>query len=696
VNGRDARLLDILGQDRQIRVPIWQRPYAWTTKECRKLIADVRAVGRATGNAEHFLGSIVTVDAGAVPLGSLQTHNIVDGQQRLLTVSLLLAAIANREHADSSERDLREPYLLNNRRSGSDRYRFRPGDSDFEAFRNVVDGLEVSAVGPISDNYKYFKRELADPVTREEIKVGLTRVKVITTLLEPPGDNVHRTFESINSSGKPLSQFDLIRNYVLMDIDPEEQSRVYTESWRPLEKLFGNFVANKNGSVDAFVREYLGLKTGRKPNIGQIYETYVAFGNASGLSKAELAADLMTWGRRYTSVAFGQPVASDVGGIVRTALYDLRTANGDQFSGLAMMVLQQLDLDSLNAEHSVRILALFESFIVRRYLCGVPTNARNKVIARILNEAFNRARIDENLVANQLLAANSIYAQRTPDDAEVLRSLREHKIYGANGGSLYGLLLKLGNYGQRETVTSATFSIEHVMPQTATSDWKADIGNDYDQVHAQYVDALPNLTLVAANAQLGQKRFVEKRDEPEVGFRASAFSLNRWIARQDTWNRAVLEARATELARIVSTVWPFPVATTAGPSVRDQFVDSIASADRTRAQELLEVFDASDTVTVAYDGAARVSVGALEIFTLNADGILLVQNDNSVELAGAESSQAALAELLSLAREVNPSTEAATISIVLASLSRDQADRLIAFLEQFMSSLPDIEASENA
>ena len=630
MEGRDYKLLDLLAAERQLRMPLFQRRYAWGLEERKKLVRDVQNIGLAREDQpEHFFGSIIHVDAGSVTLGSLQLFNVIDGQQRLVTISLLLAAIANRPNADEVEVSLRKQYLINENRTHDQRHRLKLNSLDAGIYEAIVDN-QVSAIVPnqsslIYDNYRYFSSKLQDAALLQAIKIGLPRLKVISTLLKPPGDNVHSTFESINSTGKPLTKFDLIRNYILMNLPLVEQDKLYSSSWSLIENLFETYKNDRRGDVDSFVREYLGIKTGQKPLERDIYEDFKSYHKSGVASQQDLAKDLLTWARLHAYVAFGGPFPlDDSEKTLQNQLSDLRIVGGDQFYGLAMQILKQIEEQDSSLDEGRAILLLFESFIVRRYLRGLPTNARNKIVVKLLSFVKNHGSLTKINVANTLKSANMVPIQRTPDDKEIESSLATQPLYGVKGTVLTAILLKLGNSGNREQVLSKHYSIEHVMPRTLDSVWRSDLGVDAESIHAIYVDALPNLTLVAYNAELGNRQFTSKRDLEKIGYSQSAFPLNSWIANQEAWDAKVIEERARVLSKRIASVWPYPVdgITETVLKERNEFVGHLPANSRSQALALIESFEESAYLNVEYAEALQIKADNVKIVSLAPTGTL--------------------------------------------------------------------------
>ena len=607
MRGIDEYLLKAISQERQLRMPLYQRRYAWGKNERSKLLRDLIAVGSSSQiNAEHFLGSLIIVDVGPAPMGSLTVSNVVDGQQRLVTVSLLIAALANRASASDEDKRFKEQYLINATRSGTEKYRLQLNALDTAVYQAAIDddgsgsGLTRFANSLVAENYQYFLLQVADIDKRDAVRRGLPRIKIISTILTPPIDNVHRTFESINSTGKPLTQFDLIRNFLLMDLSLDAQDEIYKSHWASIEKLFDRYNIVTPGAVDSFVREYLGIKLGRKPLKDSIYEDYIQFASASNLTRHELAADLKTWSLLYPICAFNENFSGDVGFKLKSQLLDLATAGGDQFVGLAMQCLHQVQNGLLSVDDACSILAMFESYIVRRYICGVPTNARNKVIGRILLDLKFRGTLTVRSVVRQFKFANRVEVQRSPSDQEVASSVLAQPLYMARGSNLNWLIRKLGNHGNKEQVISLEYSVEHVMPQSKTDEWRNDIGEHYETIFAKHVNTLPNLTLVASNAQLGNRSFLDKRDLPEGGYAASAFPLNRWIAEQEKWDDETFARRADILTNQINKIWADPASGIADESMSgwEGFISDLPAAVRDRYDNLMAAVESFDVLAV--------------------------------------------------------------------------------------------------
>ena len=281
----EAGLLDFLRKAPQFVIPIYQRPYSWTEQECRQLWNDIVRAGAQDAVTGHFIGSIVYIEKGLSQVVNQSPLLVIDGQQRITTVMLILAALvhtleqragADREPIEGfSPLKLRHYYLTNPVESGDRRYKLVLSQTDRESLLAIVSGhdLPLQPSLRITANYDLFATLINDG--RDDIETickGLSKLIVVDIALNRDQDNPQLIFESMNSTGRELSQADLIRNFILMDLEPETQSDLYERYWRPMEIEFGQQAYSTH--FDAFIRHYLTFRTGDIPNVRDVYEAF--------------------------------------------------------------------------------------------------------------------------------------------------------------------------------------------------------------------------------------------------------------------------------------------------------------------------------------------------------------------------------------------------------------------------------------
>jgi uncharacterized protein with ParB-like and HNH nuclease domain/predicted transport protein len=553
----EANFLKFLNKSDRLEVPIYQRTYSWTRPECLQLWNDVIRTAHEDAPA-HFIGSIVYIGTGIQQVSSADAIEVIDGQQRLTTISLLILAIAREMEADGDGsakdgRKLIKNYLLQDDDvdPGVDgRYKLLLTKSDRDTFMRLIDDREVKAseAPRVVDTYNFFLEQLRrTTLSLEQVIAGLGKLLMVDIALEKDHDNPQLIFESLNSTGLDLSQADLIRNYVLMGQPAKLQKEIYLDSWYPLEQ---SFPAEHQDRFDNFMRDYLTMKTGQIPKIDKVYESFKALAQSSGFGSAELVADVYQHSKNWVKLAFDR--AEDPA--LKEAIADLNQLRVDVAYPFLLEVMDDRDQGTISENELVEVVRIVESYVFRRALAALPTNVLNKTFAALGRE-IDKDNYLESLKAALLLKES--YA-RMPTDEEVRSALLVKDVYNFRNRNY--LLGKLENLDRKERVDVDTYTIEHVLPQNPdlSPEWKDDLGPEWKSVQEQYLHTLGNLTLTGYNSELSDRPFKEKLTM-KGGFKDSPLRLNHYLAKLEHWNEDEIKERATQLANKVLTVWPAPV-----------------------------------------------------------------------------------------------------------------------------------------
>jgi uncharacterized protein with ParB-like and HNH nuclease domain/predicted transport protein len=554
----EASLLTFLKKAEQFVIPIYQRTYSWTEKQCRQLWDDIIRAGTHDDISVHFIGSIVYV-AQDLALVTQQTPMLViDGQQRLTTITLILEALARavgeEEPVDGfSDIKIRHHYLCNALERGDRYHKLLLSQTDNESLKALIKNTEEPKEPSqrISENFAFFTQMLAErandlaPVCR-----GLAKLYVVDIALTRGQDNPQLIFESMNSTGKALSQADLIRNYVLMGLEPELQTRLYEQYWRPMEVDFG---AEANGWMfDSFVRHNLTLKTRTIPREQDVYEAFKDYTNTKPIVEAGIEAlvkDLRQYAHHYCAMALDQ----EKNAALRQAFQDLRELRVDVAYPLLLELYHDHATGLLEAAELLAAVRLIEGYVFRRSVCGIATNSLNKTFANAGKE-LKKDRYLESLRAHFLLLPSY---RRMPNDEEFRREIQTRDLYSFRTRSYW--LRKLENHGRKEPVAVDEYTIEHIMPQNENlcAEWQQALGADWKRVQEELLHTLGNLTLTGYNSELSDRPFNEKCTIPG-GFKESPLRLNEGLGQLPTWDEAAIRARAGRLADKALTVWPTP------------------------------------------------------------------------------------------------------------------------------------------
>lgn len=558
----EAKLLDFLKKSPQFIVPIYQRDYAWGLPQCARLWADILRAGKSEETQAHFLGSIVYVEQGIYQVSSQASLLIIDGQQRLTTLSLLLEALA-RAVGDTepvegfSAKKIRSYYLQNPLEEGDKSYKLLLRAADRDTLCAIVKQKEALMEKPsqrLIQNFQFFKENIKGlggdfgPLCR-----GLAKLIIVDIALSRDQDNPQLIFESLNSTGLDLAQADLIRNFLLMGLAPDHQQNLYLNYWRPMEQRLSQEPPHSGSRFDAFMRDYLTLKTGTIPKIHEVYEAFKAYAHTQPVMQAGIEAlmrDMHRFTAHYCAMVLGEEKDKELS----AAFHDLRELKADVVWPFLLELYEDYNKDILPHKHFLRAVRLVESYLFRRAVCNLPTNSLNKVFLALLHHWRKDRRI-ENLEAQFFLLRSS---RRFPSNGEFEKAIKEHDLYTVRSRCKY-LLRRLENHGRKEPVSVEEYTIEHILPQNEnlSEAWREALGPDWKRIQQEWVHTLGNLTLTGYNSEYSDRPFPEKRDMPG-GFRESPLRLNQGLAEVAVWNEEAIKARADRLAKLALEIWPEP------------------------------------------------------------------------------------------------------------------------------------------
>lgn len=553
----EAKLLPFLKSSPQFIIPIYQRVYSWTDEECKQLWDDIVRTGKNDDVNAHFIGSVVYIEESMYQVTNQSPLLVIDGQQRLTTVTLIIEALArhlgNDEPIDGfSARKLRNYHLLNPEESGERHYKLILTQTDKESLLSILDGKSLPPEHSVrvKENFEYFQSKIMklDDVT--SLCKGLGKLMIVDVSLTREQDNPQLIFESMNSTGKELSQADLIRNFVLMGLQPEHQTRLYKDHWRPMEVRFGQDGYNRH--FDGFMRNYLTVKTGEIPRQDRVYDAFKKhaaskINDEGGIDK--LVAEIHTYADHYCAFALGK----EEDRTLADAFKDLRELRVDTSYPFLLELYHDYASASLSRVDFERIVRLIESYVFRRAVVPIPTNSLNKTFATF-SRSIRKDRYVESIEAHFLLLPSY---RRFPDDEEFLRSITVRDLYNFRSRSYW--LRRLENFGRKERVPVDEYTIEHILPQNEdlSEQWQEALGSNWKDVQSKWLHTLGNLTLTGYNSEYSDKAFVEKRDM-EGGFSRSPLRVNEGLAQLKKWNEESIQDRADRMARWAQRVWISP------------------------------------------------------------------------------------------------------------------------------------------
>lgn len=551
-----VNLLYFLSQNQQLSIPIYQRKYSWTDKECKQLLEDILRVGESD-EPNHFIGSIVYLNQKGHIASPINKLMIIDGQQRITTLTLLISAIAdylfmNPDEKIMSPENLISYYLLNDREVGETRYKLILTQDDRNTLIKIIDYLEIDDEIPfdeddstrIRENYEFFKKRVNED-NIETLFNGLNKLVIIFVALEHNVDNPQLIFESLNSTGLELSQADLIRNFILMGLLPDEQKKLYNDYWHKIEILF----ERNNGNFDKFIRDYLTVKTDKVPvfrNVYSDFKKYSAQKDVHGLVK-----DIHKYAFYFKSIAFG----GEENPKLKDALDSLRSMGYDVTDPFMLHLYRDYKEGKLSTDEFCEIITYTESYLLRRLICSIPTPSLNKTFAGMYNQ------LDTSNYLNsykEVLLAKDNY-QRMPDNREFAANFRLRDIYNLRSKNRDYIFDKFENWGSKEKTNIHSYTIEHIMPQNPelSQEWRDALGENWREIQKTYLHTIGNLTLTGYNSTLSDRSFTEKRDI-EGGFRLSAIRLNVKLQDLETWNEQEIKKRTDRLIDKAINIWPYP------------------------------------------------------------------------------------------------------------------------------------------
>jgi len=558
VKATEAKLLGFLQKSPQFIIPIYQRTYSWSDKQCRQLWDDVVRAGSSDAVTVHFIGSIVYVEQGLSQVSHQAPLLVIDGQQRLTTVSLLIEALA-RALGDSEPVDgfsaakLRHYYLTNPLEAGDRYFKLLLSQTDNASLKAIIkqaDEPQDSSLR-VTQNFDLFTKLLAEQKgDLATVCRGLAKLVVVDIALNREQDNPQLIFESMNSTGKELSQADLIRNYILMGLDPALQARLYEEFWRPMELDFGQEAYGTE--FDGFMRHYLTVRTGEIPREREVYEAFKDYSSTKPVKDAGIQAlvkDIRAMSRYFCAMALGRETDPSLG----STFHDLRELKVDVAYPFLLELYDYYAGGRLSAADFAAAVRLVEAYVFRRAICAIPTNSMNKTFGTF-GKALKRDHLLESIKAHFLTLPSY---RRFPSDDEFRRDLHTRDVYNFRSRTYW--LRRLENYGRKERVPVAEYTIEHILPQNENlpPKWREALGPEWQRVQETWLHTLGNLTLTGYNAEYSDRAFTEKRDMPG-GFKQSPLRLNEGLGALAVWDEAAIQERARRLAALAANVWASP------------------------------------------------------------------------------------------------------------------------------------------
>ena len=539
-------LRDFIGTNKVLfRIPVYQRNYDWSESNCNRLLDDIYGIMQS--GDKHFLGTIVFMAAKSGGF-ALQEYIIIDGQQRLTTWMLILKALSvvAESVGDDCYHEIEEQYLHNKYCDEEFKVKLKPIKSDNNQFLLLLEDKldEMDEDTHIYHNFmlckERFERWAERGINPSQVLDALTKLEIVEIVLTKGEDDPQVIFESINSTGLELSNADLIRNYLLMNAD--DQEKLYENYWLYIEKTLRNKMDYSN--LDAFFMQYIVYKTSKPVNSRQLYNSFVKLFKDSGYSQESILKELRYYAEIFGAFVYGSDKYSDR---INKLLYRLRVLNQTTCYPFLLHVFDDYHQGSITEETVEKILQFILAYLLRRMVCGVPSNTLRGLFTYLYNRIFkvasNKQKYYETL--NKFLFTVSS-KDVIPSAAEFERALQKANIYGNNALCRF-LLLDIENGDGKEILQAENLTIEHIMPQTLSADWS----HIRPEEHEEYLHTLGNLSVTGYNSELSNKSFAEKQDI--IRENSKAVVLNSDVLDKESWNVADIQARAKRLAGIVLT-----------------------------------------------------------------------------------------------------------------------------------------------
>ena len=558
MKGSECRLIEYMeGSKKRFIIPVYQRNYDWKIENCKQLYDDLIKIIK-NKRKSHFFGSLVSVYE---PSGRNTEFLVIDGQQRLTTVSLLLLAMYNLIKSGIViprdgflDKQIYEDFLVDKYQPEETRIKLKPVKNDQKAFGKLFyDVNEYIMESNLTTNYNYFyERIQKQEITIDELFDAICRLEIINITLNNE-DNPQLIFESLNSTGLDLSEGDKIRNFILMGLPSKEQDEYYDKYWNRIEEC-------TKYDVSSFVRDYLSIKQLAIPSQRKIYISFKEYVEQKSIETEELLKDLLAYAKRYEILLCG----STKNKALDACIYRLNRLETTVTRPFFLEVLRLYDENKLDMSELSETFLITENYVFRRTICDLPANALSKIFYTLHREITRYEGNDAGYVEKFKYALLSKKERaRFPNDDEFSEKFTERPVYQMNSKNKVYIMERLENYSTAEDkdvyghCDDGTYSIEHIMPQHLTPAWVRALGDDYEEIHETWIHRIANLTLTAYNSKYSNSTFEEKKSMKN-GFEDSGIRMNTYIAKKDKWTLTELEERSKYLMGRALEIWAAP------------------------------------------------------------------------------------------------------------------------------------------
>jgi len=541
MQAKETKLQDIIEGTKQYVIPLFQRTYSWTSKEWDVLWKDLIELCEAENPRSHFIGSIVNMPTVSVPEG-VAKFLLIDGQQRLTTIFILLILLRDKARESQNEEfaeEINNTLLVNPYKKDNDFFKIMPTQIDRDTYKNFINGKPNEKDNPLTRAYAFFDKKLKQvQIEHERLKKIVTSYFSVVSIVLDADDNPYLVFESLNAKGRPLTQADLIRNYFFMRIHIDKQEEVYNDSWEPMQ-------TGLNDVLTEYIRHFL-MRGGNIVKQADVY--YALKENVSPANAIDYLKELKTF-----SVYYRRLIYPEFEPEVDLQKYFRRLNRIEVTTAYPLLLnLYGAYIDSkISKADFVDILKILENYLIRRFVCNVPTNQLNKIFPTVYPQLL--AKHPDNLVQGFKAVLQS---RGYPKDNEFYVRFKDTKFYGAGDRQIKTKLILESleeSFAHKEAVPFDKLTIEHVMPQTLSAWWQNHLGEDWEETHELYLHTIGNLTLTAYNSELSNDDYATKNQT----YGESHLELNKYFLPLPAWTRTEIEKRADALARSALEIWNY-------------------------------------------------------------------------------------------------------------------------------------------
>ena len=565
----ETTLRTLLEGTKQFQIPLFQRRYSWEKKNWNTLWDDLMSIYNGEVEDGYFMGTIVTQSTPGTADG-ISPFIVIDGQQRLTTLTLLLVVLRNQfktQGNDEAAAEIDEQYLINKFKKDEDYYKILPTQTDKEIYKSVVGSsdfkIESKSLDSSCNIYQAFvflnEKVQSDKnnIDSEKLKQIILNKLLLVNITSDDKDNPYLIFESLNNKGLDLTQSDLIRNYIFMQFPSEEREEIYQNEWLPLEQRFKSHNLSSLGEeLKEFTQSFWFYlrKDGVSIAEKEIYKHMkIRFDKSN--DKRQQLSELIQFSSYYEKLRFPEKelnleLRKHFNSFLRL---DFKTCHVFLLNIYCLYTEDRISLNDFQ-----EILSILESYFVRRFFTENSTRVLGKLFDGLYKEV---SKDSNNIIDNLKLTLNGYKTSKIfPVDDDFKSAITNTEVYkSANIDRVKFILERLEEHvvsrtKEEVTVNSSGLTIEHIMPQSLSSEWKKGLGDEYNTIHDRWVHTLANLTLTADNPALSNKMFAEKKKLYEE----SKLNLNKYFDSLDTWNADTIEKRANELADMAIEIWPMP------------------------------------------------------------------------------------------------------------------------------------------